>query len=95
MANDISTRQWRLDSPRPFGQPGAVIWDSIVAIRNVEFSGYSAQASRCVLKDRTGRIVWAATGSTTLGPIRMGEIGWANGLVLDQLDDGICVVYIR
>ena len=95
MANDVSTRQWRLDTPIPFGQAGAVLWNSNVYIKNAEFTGYGAQTDQCILKDKKGRIVWSATGSSTLAPIRLGDIGWADGLCLDTLSAGLCVVYIR
>jgi hypothetical protein len=95
MANDIATRQWRLDTPRVFGTPGSIIWDSNVYIKNIEFTGYASQGNQCIVKDRNGRIIWSATGSTTLAPIRLGDIGWADGLVLDTLSSGLCVVYIR
>jgi hypothetical protein len=96
MANDLSSRQWRLDTPRSFTLgPSSILWETTVFVKNIEFTGYTSQASQCVVKDRTGRTVWSGTGSTTLAPIRTGEIGWLNGLVLDTLTNGLCVVYIR
>lgn len=96
MANDLSSRQWRLDTPTPFSAgPSSILWNGNVYVKNIEFTGYAAQTATCVLKDRTGRIVWSATGSTTLAPIRLGDVGWVNGLVLDTLSSGLCVVYIK
>jgi hypothetical protein len=96
MANDLSSRQWRLDTPTPFTSgPAAILWVGSVFIKNIEFTGYTAQTAQCVVKDRTGRIVWSGTGSTTLAPIRTGEVGWVNGLVLDTLSSGLCVVFIK
>jgi hypothetical protein len=95
MANDVASRQWRLDTPVPFGQPGAAIWKANLFVENIDFSGYAAQADQCIVKDQTGRIVWSGTGSTTLAPVRTGRIGWVNGLVLDTLSSGLCVVFIK
>lgn len=95
MANNISTRQWYLDTPLPFGSPGSILWKSNIAVLQIEFSGYSAATDTCVLKDRNGRTVWSATGATDMEPIRLGNIGWVNGLCLDTLGSGLCIVYIR
>jgi hypothetical protein len=96
VGNDLSSRQWRLDTPVPFSAgPAAIIWQSTLFVKQAEFSDYSAPTDECVLKDRTGRIVWKATGSVGMQPTRLGDIGWVNGLCLDTLDSGLCVVYIK
>jgi hypothetical protein len=95
MANDLSTRQWRLDTPLAFGNPGAVLWKGNCYIKQVEFSTYAAQGNPVILKDQTGRVVWSATGGADLSPVRLGDIGWVNGLVLDTLTSGLVVVYIK
>jgi hypothetical protein len=96
MANDIASRQWRLDTPVPYSAgPSSIIWNTNIFVRNIEFTGYTTQASQCVVKDSNGRIVWQGTGSTTLAPVRTGELGWIKGLVLDTLTNGLCVVSIR
>lgn len=95
MPNDLASRQWRLDTARPYGQPGAILWTSNIFVKQIEFSGYGAQTDTCILKDRNGRTVWSATGSSTLAPIRLGDIGWIDGIVLDTLSSGLCLVYIR
>jgi hypothetical protein len=96
MANDLASRQWRLDTPTPFSTgPSSILWQSNVFVENIDFTGYAAQTDQCIIKDRTGRTVWSGTGSTTLAPIRTGRIGWVNGLVLDTLSSGLCVVFIK
>lgn len=90
MANAIGSRQWRLDTPRVFGTPGSVLWNSNLAMVQAEFSG----GTRCILKDSNGRTVWDVTTTATM-PVRLGNIGWVDGLCLDTLDAGVCVVYIR
>ena len=95
MANDLSPRQWRLDTPLAFGNAGAVLWKGNIYIKQVEFSTYAAQGNKCILKDQNGKTVWSATGAADLSPVRLGDIGWANGLVLDTLDAGLCVVYVK
>ena len=95
MANDVSGRQWRLDTAVPFGTAGAIIWNGAVLIKDAVFTGYGAQTDTCIIKDGAGRVVADATGSTTLAPIRMGEIGWVNSFCLDTLGSGVVVVYIK
>lgn len=96
MPNDLSSRQWRLDTAQPFSAgPSSILWHSSLFIKNAEFSNYASPTDKCVLKDRTGRTVWQATGSADKDPVRLGDIGWVNGLVLDTLDSGLCVVYIK
>lgn len=93
--NDLSTRQWKLDTPSAFGNAGAVLWKGNVWVRQMEYVRYAAQASNAVIKDQTGRIVWSPTGAADLSPVRLNDIGWVNGFVLDSLTDGIIEVYIK
>lgn len=94
--NDISTRQWYLSAPAPFTSgAAAIVWPGLVYIRGLLFSGYSSPSDKCVVKDATGRVVWSANGFTTMEPVRMGRVGWVNGLVLDQLGSGVCMAYIK
>jgi len=96
MANDLSSRQWRLDTPIAFGSAGAVIWTSNVYVKQIEFSAYAAQGNKAILKDQNGKIVWSATGAADLSPVRLGDIGWVNGLCLDTLQGGgLVVVYVK
>lgn len=96
MANDLSSRQWRLDTPLPFGTAAAILWRSNIFVKYVEFSEYAAQGNKCILKDQNGKTVWDVTGAADLSPIRLGDIGWVNGLVLDTLQGGgLCVVYVK
>lgn len=93
--NDLSTHAWRLDTPSAFGNPGAVLWPSWELIRQIEFSTYAVQGNKAILKDRNGKIIWSATGAADLSPVRCGDIGWHQGMVLDTLDSGLVVVYIK
>lgn len=111
MANSLSTRQWLLDTPTPFGSPGAILWDSNVFIKQIEFMNYAAQGNICLLMDKNGQTIWLATGASDLSPVRLGDIGWVDGIVLDTLDNAnplppnappgtppqgsICVIYIK
>lgn len=96
MANDLSSRQWRLDTPRAFGTAGAVLWPANLYIKQIEFSQYAAQGNQAIIKDQTGKVVWSATGAADLSPVRLGDIGWVNGLVLDTLQGaGLVVVYVK
>lgn len=108
MANWLSTRQWILDTPVAFGNPGAIIWDSNVFVKQIEFMNYASQGNVCLLMDKNGQTIWFATGASDLSPVRLGDIGWVDGMVLHQLDNAqpsaapgvapigpICVVYIK
>lgn len=95
MANDLTGRQWRLDTALAFGQPGAVLFKGNVKVKDAVFSGYAGQTATCVLKDGTGRVCGNVTGSTTLAPIHFGEIGWMSGFCLDTLGSGTVDVYIK
>jgi hypothetical protein len=88
MANDLSARQWRLDTPLAFGNPGAILWRGNIYVKQIEFSNYAAQGNAAILKDQNGKTVWSATGEADLSPVRVGDIGWVNGLVLDTLQGG-------
>lgn len=91
MANDLSSRQWRLDTP----SPGTVLWRGNIYIKQVEFSNYAAQGNQAILKDANGKTVWSATGEGDLSPVRLGDIGWVNGLILDTLTAGLVTVYVK
>lgn len=94
MANDLSARQWRLDTPLAFGNPTAVLWKGNIKVDQVIFSTYAAQGNKAILKDQNGKIVWSVTGAADLSPIRATKLGWVNGLVLDTLDAGLVELYI-
>ena len=93
MPNDLSARQWRLDTPLAYGNPGSVLFQSAIKIAHFEFSTYAAQGNRAIIKSRTGRIVWDVTGNGDLSEVRSAKIGWVDGLCLDTLDAGLVVVY--
>ncbi len=90
MANDLSSRQWRLDT----ASPGTVIWRGNVYVKQIEWSNYAA-AAVLVLKDANGKIVWSATAASDLSPVRLGDIGWINGLIVDTITNGVCVLYTK
>lgn len=92
MANDISSRQWRLDTPVAFGVAGAVIWSGNIKVEHFEFSGYAAQGNKVIIKDSNGKIVWSASSAADLTEIRSAKVGWVNGLVLDTCQGGGIVV---
>lgn len=93
MANDISGRQWLLDTPLAFGNAGSVLWKGNVKVAHFEFSKYAAQGNKAIIKDQNGKVVWSVTGSADLSEIRSSKVGWVNGLCLDTLDSGVVIVY--
>lgn len=94
MANDLSSRQWHLDTPLAYGQPGAVLWQGNIKVAHFEFSQYAAQGNQAILKDRNGKIVWSVTGAGDTEEVRSAKVGWVNGLCLDTLQGGgIVTVY--
>jgi hypothetical protein len=96
MANDLSTRQWHLDTPLAFSTgAGAVLWPINFKCLHMEFSNYTAQGQQAVIKDRNGKIVWSATGTADLQEVRSAKIGWVNGLVLDTLQGGFVTIFVE
>jgi hypothetical protein len=96
MANDLSARQWHLDTPLAFGNPGAVLWPGNIKVAHMEYTDYSAQGNQAIVKDRNGKIVWAPTGAADLEEVRTAKVGWVNGIVLDTCQGGGYVtVYIE
>lgn len=96
MANDLSSRQWRLDTPVPFGTPAAILWRSNVFVEHFEFTGYAAQGNLAIVKDQNGKIVWQASGAADLSEVRSVKVGWVNGMVLDTCQgNGIVIAYIK
>lgn len=96
MSNNLSSRQWNLDTPVAFGSAGAVLWTGNIRVLQIEWSGYTtAAAATVVIKDQTGRIVWTQTvpSGATAVPVRVSNIGWINGLVLDTLSGGVVTMY--
>jgi hypothetical protein len=95
MANDLSGRQWRLDTALAYGQPGSVIYKSNVKIKDAVCSGATA-AGNAILKDGVGRVIGEVSIGTALASERMGEIGWASGICMDTLPTGgILTIYVR
>lgn len=95
MANDVSGRQWRLDTPVAFGGLNSLIWNGNAKIEHFEFTGYAAQGNQAIVKDRNGKIVWQASGAADLEEVRSGKVGWVNGIVLDTCTGGgIVVAYL-
>jgi hypothetical protein len=93
MANDLSARQWNLDTPVAFGNANSILWKGNIKITQIEWSGYVASAT-VVIKDQNNKIVWTQKAdAANLAPIRVGNIGWANGLCLDTLSSGVVTLY--
>ncbi len=95
MANDISSRQWRLDTPLAFGLAGAILFQSGIKVAHFEYSNYTVQGNRAILKNRNGKVVWSPTGAADLQEVRSAKVGWVDGLCLDTLDSGIVTVYLE
>jgi hypothetical protein len=102
MANDVTKRPWKLDTP----SPGSLVWppggilagssaNDTVFIEHAEWANYAAQGHQCVLKDRNGAIVWSATGAGDLSEVRSGKIGPVAGLILDTLTSGQVLIFIK
>ena len=94
MPNDVSSRQWRLDTPVPFGSANALIWPGNVLVLQAEFMNYAAATDNAIIKDRNGKTVWSPTAAADKSPVRLGRIGWVEGIVLDTLSSGLIVLYI-
>lgn len=96
MANQMSTRQWKLDTPLAFGTSAAILWRGNIKVVQMEWSGFAA-SGQLIIKDSTGNIVWQSNISATdtiLEPVRLSRVGWINGFVLDTLSGGTVMVYL-
>lgn len=88
MANDITGRQWTLDT-------AVAVYDHGVDVQFFEFANYIGAGDAVVVKDRNGRIVWTAVGATDFSEVKSGHVGWVDGITLDTLNSGVCRVYIK
>jgi hypothetical protein len=98
MANDVSSRQWRLDTPVAFGSANAIIWPGNLYVKAMYWANAGAPPQNAIVKDRNGKIVWAPTtaaGETDIADIRLTDIGWVEGFVLDTLTAGQIIVYVK
>lgn len=96
--NDLSSRQWKLDTPTAFGGVGALLWPGNVYVKSLYWANPGAAPQSLIVKDKNGKIVWAPstiTGETDEADIRLNDIGWVEGFVLDTLTAGQLIVYIK
>lgn len=91
MANRIAGRPWVLDT----ATPGVPVWTSWMKIAHVSYQGYTAAGNKAVLNDVNGALVWEATGQTGSPDQTSFKIGWVQGLIPQQIDAGVVVVYIE
>jgi len=90
MANDLSARQWLLDTAG-----STLLWPFEVKIIQIEFESYAADTDTCTVTDRNGKLVWQGNGSSDLQTVRSGRIGWVEGLKLTALTSGKVLVYLE
>lgn len=98
MANDLTTRQWKLDTATAYSTPNAILWSGNVYIKSMNWANSGAGPQSAVVKDRNGKIVWSPAtlaAETDTADIRLGDIGWVEGIVLDTLTAGQIFVYIK
>lgn len=89
MANDLSARQWHLDT----AGAGVVLWTGNVKIKSMVFSKYAA-GNECIVKDKNGKVIWDVVGPADLEPVIINNVGWINGFILDTLAGGLLTVYL-
>lgn len=98
MANDISARQWRLDTAAAFGTANALLWPSNIYVKSINWANSGAGPQSAVIKDRNGKIVWSPStlaAETDTADIRLNDIGWVEGFVLDTMTAGQMFVYVK
>jgi len=83
MANSITGRQWKIDTPS-----ATAILTSAVKVKEIEFTQYAADADEFSVTDRNGRIVWEGNGRSDLSPFRSGSVGWVDGIIVPTLTAG-------
>lgn len=67
-----------------------VVFDGMVKVSSFTFTGYTAETDTCVVKDRTGRVLWQANGAADLSPVTSGFAVpiWVEGITADTIDSG-------
>lgn len=90
MANSITGRQWFVDTPGP-----DLIWTGNIKIVDIEFTQYAADGDNFVILDNNGRVVWEGNGNADLSPVRSGRVGWADGLRVTVLTDGVLLIHVE
>jgi hypothetical protein len=91
MAINKTGRVWTV----PAADVGVVL-DGMTKVNFFSFAGYTAETDDCVVKDRTGRVIWSANGATDLSPVNSERgIGWVEGITADTIDSGTLYVYIE
>ena len=83
MANSLGSNPWVIDTAS-----ASVICSTDVAVRHFEFAGYAVQGNNCIVQDRNGKTVWAATGAADLEEVRSGPVGQIYGIVVPTLEGG-------
>jgi hypothetical protein len=90
MANDISARPWKLDTPG-----ASVIWPAQANVKFVEWYNPAALNDTFVLTDQNGKIIVegiaAAAGDTQTFNVE----NWFNGIKLPTLASGVLLVHVR
>lgn len=90
MANSLTSNPWVIDTPG-----AAVLFTTNVLVSHIEFALYSTQGDQVLVKDRFGKVIWAASGAADLQEVRSGNIGWIYGLAVSTLDSGMVRIYYK
>lgn len=91
MANNLTGNPWKLDG----SSMTTVLFPGWIKVRHFEFAAYAAATDTVSLGDRTGRVVWNASGTTDKQEVRSGTVGWINGLQELTHTNGTVLVYIE
>ena len=75
---------------------GTVLINGHMKVEHFEFTGYQQlTTSKAILADRTGNIVWEATGAADGSEVRSAKVQWINGLQVLQQTDGLVLVFFE
>lgn len=90
MANQLGSNPWVLDTAGT-----GLLFSSDVRNAHFEWEGYAAQADAVEIKDRFGKVVWAATGAGDLSLVESFTCEWVHGINLTVKTAGIVRVYFK
>ena len=89
MANQLGSNPWVLDTAG-----AAILYNTDIKAAHFEWEG-AANGNTIQVKDRFGKIIWAAVWATGQSLVESFTIEWIHGLALTVLDGGILRVYFK
>lgn len=91
MPNSLTSNPWVIDTAS-----AALLFAGDIYVEHFEFALYAAQGNQCLVQDRFGKTVWAATGASDLEEVRSSKVDKIHGLSVSTLaGGGVLRVYFK